>query len=192
MKALAKVWLQRILYVFILGLIGACIIHILIILLVPVFASQNIWERLTVLGPERHFYTLKSSGLTSYNDPLMQASACIFDLNDGPVYIRSSGKVPFWSLAIYNHAGEAIFSVNDQVNTGMEPDILLVNPAQKIRFEANQNAIFSKTLITSHNINQGIVVLRSLVPDSSWKGEIHDFLTSATCSAPVLNETSDN
>lgn len=192
MRLQTKRWLHHISYVFILGLIGACITHILIILLVPQFASQNIWERLTAIGPERQFHVVKLSGPATLFDPLMQASACIFDLNDAPVHIHGSGKVPFWSLTIYEHTGEIVFSVNDRANSGLEPDILLVNPAQKIQFETSPSATLNNTLITSHNINKGIIVLRSLVPDRSWKREVEKFLTSATCSAPSLTVSSSN
>ena len=65
-------------------------------------------------------------------DPFFRASACRFDLQDGPVRLKADGTVPFWSASIYDRGGQNVYNFNDRTAAGGELDFVVVTPAQMI------------------------------------------------------------
>jgi uncharacterized membrane protein len=160
-------------------LIGAAIVHIAIILLVPTYASETLWNRVEQLGSAETFHRLEGQNWAKRNDPLMRSAACRFDLSNGPVHISAIGKVPFWSLALYNHQGDITFSLNDQVSP--VTDLLLVSPLQKILLEQSIPQQLEHSVLVNQSVSEGIAVLRVFEPDATWRDEVSEFLKSAEC-----------
>ncbi|MBX8824544.1 hypothetical protein [Ochrobactrum sp. SFR4] len=171
--------LLQFLYAITLGLIGAAIVHIAIILLVPDDASETLWKRVEALGPAESFHRLEGANWAKRRDPLMRSAACRFDLTNGPVHISAVGKVPFWSLAIYNHVGDITFSLNDQVSP--TTDLLIVSPLQKILLEQSIPQQLEQSVLITQSVNEAIAVLRVFEPDATWQDETGEFLKSAEC-----------
>lgn len=171
--------LLRLLYAITLGLFGAGIVHIAVILLVPSYAAETLWQRVEKLGPPSSFHRIDGANWAVRSGPLMRASACRFDLSDGPVHISAIGKVPFWSLAIYNHHGDITFSLNDQVSTAT--DLLIVSPLQKILLEQAIPQQLEQSVLITQTIDEGIAVLRAFEPDATWSDEVAEFMKSAEC-----------
>ena len=171
--------LLQLLYALLLGLIGAAIVHIAIILLVPTYASETLWNRAEELGPTETFHRLDGQNWETRSDPLMRSAVCRFDLSNGPVHINAIGKVPFWSLALYNHQGDITFSLNDQVSPAT--DLLLVSPLQKILLEQSMPQQLEQSVLVNQSVSEGIVVLRVFEPDATWRDEVGEFLKSAEC-----------
>ncbi len=171
--------LLQLLYVLLLGLLGAGIVHIAIILLVPGYASETLWKRVETLGAAEMFHSLDGANWAKRNDPLMRSAACRFDLGNGPVHISAIGKVPFWSLAIYNHQGDITFSLNDQVSA--TTDILIASPLQKLLLDQALPPQAEQSVIITQNIGEGIAVLRAFEPDATWGDEVTEFMKSAEC-----------
>ena len=169
----------QLLYALLLGLVGAAIVHIAIILLVPGYASETLWKRVEELGPAGAFHKLEGANWAKRNDPLMRSAVCRFDLTDGPVHISAIGKVPFWSLAIYNHQGDITFSLNDQVSPAT--DLLIVSPLQKILLEQTIPQQLEQSVLINQTINEGMAVLRVFEPDATWRDEVAEFMKSAEC-----------
>lgn len=177
--------LLRTLYALLLGLIGAAIVHIAIILLVPGYASEILWKRVSALGAPYAFHRITGEEWAKRSDPMMRSAVCRFDLSDGPVHISAIGKVPYWSMAIYNHQGDITFSLNDQISPAM--DILVVTPLQKILFEQATPPRLAESAVIQQNISEGIAVLRIFEPDDTWRDEVAEFMKSAEC-MPVFTD----
>ncbi len=176
--------LLQLLYALLLGLLGAAIVHIAIILLVPSYASETLWNRVEQLGPPETFHPLEGKNWAMRSDPLMRSAICRFDLSNGPVHISAIGKVPFWSLALYNHQGDITFSLNDQVSPAT--DLLLVSPLQKILLEQSMPQQLEQSVLVNQAASEGIVVLRVFEPDTTWRDEVSEFLKSAECMSVSL------
>ena len=176
--------LLQLLYALLLGLIGAAIVHIAIILLVPSYASETLWNRVEELEPPETFHRLEGKNWAMRSDPLMRSAVCRFDLSNGPVHISAIGKVPFWSLALYNHQGDITFSLNDQVSPAT--DLLLVTPLQKILLEQSMPQQLEQAVLVNQSVSEGIVVLRVFEPDVTWRDEVSEFLKSAECMSVSL------
>lgn len=167
------------LYAVTLGLLGAGIVHIAIILLVPNYAAERLWSRVEKLGPQQAFHSLEGTDWAMRSDPLIRASACRFDLSNGSVHINAIGKVPFWSLAIYNRHGDITFSLNDQVSA--VTDLVIVTPLQKILLEQALPQSLEQSVIINQTMVEGIAILRVFEPDATWNDEISEFMKSAEC-----------
>lgn len=174
-----KHFLLRFLYAITLGLLGAGIVHIAIILLVPGYAAETLWQRVEKLGAPSSFHSLEGANWAVRSDPLIRSAACRFDLTDGPVHISAIGKVPFWSLAIYNHKGDITFSLNDQVSAAT--DLLIVSPLQKILLEQATPQQLEQSVLITQTLDEGVVVLRAFEPDKTWSDEVAEFMKSAEC-----------
>ena len=65
-------------------------------------------------------------------DPLFSAIACRFDLDDGVVHVQAPGRVPFWSMSVYDRNGQNIFSFNDRTSADGRVNFVVLTPAQTI------------------------------------------------------------
>lgn len=171
--------LLQLLYALLLGLLGAAMVHIAVILLVPDYASETLWNRIKSLGNAEMFHSIEGADWAQRNDPLMRSAACRFDLRNGAVHISAVGKVPFWSLAIYNYQGDITFSLNDQVSA--TTDVLIATPLQKMLLEQALPPQLEQSVIIAQSIGEGIAVLRVFEPDATWRDEITEFMKSAEC-----------
>jgi uncharacterized membrane protein len=177
-----KKWLSSLIYALILGLLGAVIVHIAIILLVPSYAAQNLWEKIDNLGPAETFHSLDGANWAVRSDPLMRMAACRFDLGNGPLHISAIGKVPFWSMTVYNQNGDITFSLNDQVSA--MADMVLLTPVQRLLLEQTETGLVDLTaqsVLITQNLDEGLLVLRVFQPDMTWHDEVTEFLKSAEC-----------
>lgn len=175
--------MAKILRLLLLGLVGAAIVHIAVLLLVPFYSSKNAWSHLEALGDAYRFHVLsETSRLVSDQDPLMRQAACRFDLTDGPVHITTKGNLPFWSLSIYAPNGDNLYSLNDSVAGDRQLDLIIADPIgiAALRSEGVQND--GRSIIIEQDISEGAVVLHSFVPDASWNQQVQNFFNQARCS----------
>lgn len=180
--------MARLFRVIVLGLIGACIMHILIVLLVPVYSDRNAWSRITALGENYRFHPLLSSEKKlAEADPLFMESACWFNLDDGPVHFTATGTPPYWSISVYNRRGDNLYSFNDSISSERKLDLVLADAVGMAGLKPVLPDEFPHSVPLEQDIDEGIVVLRVFVPDASWTEQATDFLANARCMA--INKT---
>lgn len=175
----------RFIYALLAGIIGAGIVHIATLLLIPAVSDLDTWTRLSNLGALNEFHRIEHSGETAASiralDPAMEVSACRFDLADGPIQIQSSGTVPFWSLSIYNRRGENIFSINDRTANEIDLDVIIANARELVELRKGLNPEFEASIVAETEISEGFVVLRAFVEDAGMKPAVSQFLENASC-----------
>lgn len=177
--------MSKLFYALLLGLVGAGIVHIVILLLIPAFSERDAWSRLEKSGPTYSFVqtitdddtvqTIKSA------DPLFESAACRFDLKNGPVRILGTGSVPFWSVSVYDRRGQNLYSFNDRIASGGILDLLIVNSAQILELRKDPPPEIVSAVIAETEIDEGVVVLRSFMPDSSWSNHVRNYMNQAVC-----------
>jgi len=175
----------RLVYAVALGILGAGIVHITILFLLPELSQRDAWTQLETMSPlyqpvrldpgRAGFMTLQPA------DPLFLSAACRFDLSDGALSVVAEGTVPFWSLSIFDRNGQNIYSVTDRVNSDRVLDLFVLTPAQRVAMrddlpEGSEGSIFVET-----DTRLGMVVVRSFVPDPSWRPAISRFLDGMSC-----------
>lgn len=183
-----KAFVAKLVYATLLGLLGAGIVHIAILLLLPAVSAQDAWSRLAAAGDLQTFVMLGeergSLARLAAADPYFEAAACRFDLTAGGVHVEAAGRVPFWSISVYDRGGQNIYSFNDRTAVDGNLDLVLATPAQVIALRRSLPAALEQSIIVEIGAAQGIVVLRGFAPDESWRAGVADYLAGAQC-APL-------
>lgn len=186
-KALMPRWAPKLIHAVLLGLVGAGIVHIAVLLLLPEISEKDAWSRLAKDGD---LYTMVPvSGAVGdrrvlrLTDPFFEAAACRFDLNDGLAHVRAVGRVPYWSISVYDRNGRNIYSFNDRATVGTALDLLVLTPLQMVELRKDLPKEFESSVFVEADLGEGVVVIRGFVPDPSWKPAISAYLKGATCSS---------
>ncbi len=180
--------MSRLIHAVFLGLLGAGIVHIIVLMLVPNYSQRDAWS---ALAERSNFYILTQlnppgvAPLINSLDPLFDAVACRFDLSDGPMRVHASGEVPYWSLSVYDRVGQNVYSVNDRASADGSLDFVVASPAQMVEMRNDLPAAFERSVFIEANVGEGIVVLRAFVPDESWRPTVTRYLQGAACEAPL-------
>jgi uncharacterized membrane protein len=169
-----------------LGVIGAGIVHIAILFLLPALAAHGPWQRLDAAAGHYTFVAVdRQDGAPSPTirpvDPFFDEAACRFDLKDGVVHVHAPGHVPFWSMSVYDRQGENIYSLTDRTATDGDLDLVIATPAQLIEVKKDIPEEFQKSIFVETNTGKGIALVRSFVPDGSWAPEIDRYMKSLVC-----------
>jgi len=177
--------MRRLLHAVIVGAIGAGIVHIAVLLMVPEFSERDAWSRLAMASDLYRMAPLVpepgGAPVVKSVDPLFRAAACRFDLDDGVVHVQAPGRVPFWSMSVYDRNGQNIFSFNDRTSADGKVNFVVLTPAQTIEVRKQLPEEFINSVFVESDIDQGIVVVRAFVPDRTWRTAIDDFLSGVSC-----------
>ncbi|MBP1843814.1 putative membrane protein [Rhizobium petrolearium] len=175
----------QILFASVTGLIGAALLHLVIVLLLPEFSERDAYTRVLAEGDIHRFYRLGErpdrAGL-SKDDPFVEAAVCAFDVSSGPVRLTAhNGGVPFWSLAIYDQSSNEVFSINDRTSADGMLDVVIATPVQITTLRKSLPQAVSQSILVETQQAEGYVILRSLVPQASFADIASQFLAQATC-----------
>jgi Predicted integral membrane protein len=172
-----------------IGLVGAALLHIVIVLALPRWTGSDAFTRVTALGETGRFFALANeanpTGLFN-DDPHIRSAVCRFDLSDGPVRVLANGDVPIWTTATYDAASNETYSLNDRSAIGDGVDLTLVTPTQLLLLKRNMPAALTRSVMVELKQEQGYVVIRAIVPDKSAETSARAFLSEATCNTMVL------
>ncbi len=178
--------MRKLLYTLFIGLVGAGIVHITVLLLLPRFSERDAWSRLSEASDFYKAVRVDGGGgaqaLVKAVDPLFHAAACRFDLNEGPVHIRAPGNVPFWSVSLYNRAGQNVYSFNDRITDTGTLDFVVLTSAQMIEVRKQMPEDYKRAVFVQTPLGQGIGVVRVFVPDPTWEEATSSFLARLSCS----------
>ena len=176
--------MARLVYALALGLVGAGIVHIIVLLLVPTYSERDAWS---VLSQHANFYRpvrLDPPGappLIGSLDPLVDAVACRFDLGDGVTQVHSDESVPYWSVSIHDRAGLNVYSLNDNSSTRGRFDLVVATPAQMVALRNAMPPELEDSIFIEADIAEGIVVVRTFAPDETWEPAISSWLRGVAC-----------
>lgn len=176
--------MTRLLYAIVVGLVGAGVVHAVVLLLLPHYSARDAWARLS--GSADFYRFTRMSGedeppVIRGIDPFFDAVACRFDLSEGVVHVEAPGHVPFWSVSVYDRRGQNIYSLNDRAQTLGDLDLVLVTPSQMIELRKDVPKEFEKSVFVEADVGQGIIAVRSFVPDAPWKKSVAGYLDNAQC-----------
>ena len=176
--------MARLVYALLLGLVGAGIVHIVVLLLVPSYSQRDAWSTLAAQGELYALVRLDPPGtapLITSIDPLFNAAACRFDLDDGVLRVWGEGEVPYWSISIYDRAGQNIFSFNDRSSSAGALDFVVASPVQMIELRNAMPAELGDSVFIEADTAEGIVVVRGFAPDDTWEPSVSAWLAKLEC-----------
>lgn len=175
----------RLVYACLLGLVGAAIVHVVIVLLLPVVSERNAWS---ALSAEAGAFERISPGagpegpLAASIDPLFEAVACRFDLSQGPRRIAAAMRTRYWSLSVYDPLGTNVYSLNDRTAPGSQLDVVVLTPEQMLALRKEMPADLQASVFAEVGLDRAIVVVRAFFPDESWRELAADFIGGSRCS----------
>jgi uncharacterized membrane protein len=89
--------------------------------------------------------------------------------------------VPFWSVSVYDRNGHNIYSFNDHGAPRGRLDAVVLTPGQMIEVRKDLPPEYQGSVFVEAPIAEGIVVVRSFVPDETWKPAVMRFLGHSSC-----------
>ncbi|MBX4336107.1 DUF1254 domain-containing protein [Bartonella raoultii] len=162
--------------------IGALIVHICFLFLLPYSAKNTIWSKIEKLGASYQFVDLTPENPIQQSiDPFFLLKACRFDLQNGPVHLKALKTTQFWSLAAYTQNGVIFYSLNDRTAPHATLDLIIGKPIQIIELKQSNPKNNSNSVFVSQNLNKGFVLLRIFAPSPLAKTKSKAFFSSATC-----------
>lgn len=193
----------RLLHAILTGLVGAALLHVVIILALPHFVRADAFRRVEALGPAGLFHPLAGATeggalrglagdagasaptagrqpLTS-QDPFISVAACIISLEGGPVRLFAEGDVPFWSVGIFDRNSNEVYSMSDRTSITGALDILVGRPVDLPAIRKAVPADLAQSILVEMPESGGYAVLRALAPAPSYRSSVVDFLESARC-----------
>lgn len=174
--------MAKLLYAVLLGLIGAVIVHITVLLLIPHYTGALLWQRLSRETPAYQFAALPAGDpIAKTADPFFRLRLCRFNLEDNPVHLTAAGNVPFWSLSIYTQKGENIYSINSSTAPGGILNMVVLDPPDLMDFKHNMPEAYADAALTALNGSKNFIILRALLPSADWQKQVDAFFKAAKC-----------
>ena len=155
--------MTRLIYALLVGIVGAVIVHICVVLMVPHYSELNLWKRLDAADNKYNFAPLsKDNPIVVASDPLFRLRACRFNLDDGPVHIMAEGTAPFWSMSVYDRNGMNFYSLNNHTMPNGKLDLVIGNPGQIMELKQSTPVDAENSVLVGEDLSEGFVILRSL------------------------------
>ncbi|MGV8936047.1 MAG: DUF1254 domain-containing protein [Allorhizobium sp.] len=176
--------MPRLLLAILTGLIGAALLHIIIILALPHFTGSDAYTRVMAEGRANRFHALDDSrdeaGLVNM-DPYLKIAVCHFDTATQAERLLARGNSRFWSLSIFDADSNEVFSMNDRTSVDGTLDVLLASPLQLTRLRKTLPAVLSQSILVELPSPSGYAVLRTMAPQTSFEETADDLLSGALC-----------
>jgi uncharacterized membrane protein len=167
------------------GVILGGIIHIVVILALPAFATTGVWDRVALLAPPATTVVLPQVAAGTPNplalDPDLSYAICRLDLTKGPGSLSGTLPQAFWSLAVYGRNGGVIYSTTNRDGIGQTLDVGIFN-ADQTRLLAQQKLdIAEGLLIVESPMNDIFVVIRLDPPHQAMRARYEQMLAGVSC-----------
>ena len=176
--------IRGMLFSILVGLAGAAVLHIVIVMALPSFTGLDAYTRLQSYEAANRFVVFADkpdeNGFSN-GDPYLRVAACVFDVGDRPVHLIASGSVPFWSFAVYDSSSNEVFSMNDRSAAGGDLDAIIASPQQLAGIRKTNPDVISESILIEMPRPEGYIVLRALAPSASFEDSARAFLMEAGC-----------
>ncbi|MDP3526390.1 MAG: DUF1254 domain-containing protein [Hoeflea sp.] len=176
--------MRSVLLAIAIGLVGAAIVHIVVILALPKWTGKDAWTRVEAMGAPHRFFPLANepnpTGLFN-DDPHIRTAVCRFDISAAPVRIVASGDVAMWTLSAYDASANETYSMNDRTSIGTDVDIAFVTPTQMLQLRRVMPAALERAVLVELTRPEGYVALRAIAPLPSHEPAARAFLAGALC-----------
>lgn len=167
------------------GAMLGVIVHIVVILILPAYARNDIWTRVSALDVLDNVVVLPAVVAGAPNpmrlDPELAYAVCRIDLGKGPGVV--SGTLPdgYWSVAVFDRAGRVVYSTTNRDGLGQSLDLGVFNPAQTLLLARQQLDIAEGLLIVESPGDDVFVVVRAAPPYPSVRTRYEAALSELVC-----------
>lgn len=174
----------KLIYAIFVGLVGAALLHLIIILAMPHYSDRDAYSLAMRLSAENRFQLVGLTENTRHminGDPFMRHAICTYNIEEAPIRVSGFGVVPFWSVSVFDKASNEIFSMNERTSVRGQLDVVIADAAQLAAIRKSQPEELSQSILVEASRDEGYVVLRSMMPQPSFQQEAERFLRAANC-----------
>ena len=169
----------------------AALVHIVAILIIPLYATNDAFARLSQLGALNATIVLDSAGPRSgipFPDPAIASAFCRFDLTAGPLRVRapvdSSG---FASLSFHSRHGGVFYAITDKAATHGVLEALVLTEAQlRAVRPGRRGRSRCRNCASSRPTPQGFVLMRALSEEPSLYPRAESRARGLTCASEAI------
>ncbi|MDK1375587.1 MULTISPECIES: DUF1254 domain-containing protein [unclassified Sinorhizobium] len=172
------------LFAILVGLFGAALLHIIIVLALPQFTGRDAYTRVLGLLEMDSFFPLTAEpGVTGLDnsDPYLRTAVCSFSIAEAPARFIARGAVPFWSLSVFDSNSNEVFSMNDHTAVNGSLDLVVATPIQLVELRKSPPETLAQSIMIEMKDDEGYAVLRALAPLDSFEEQVRNFLTESSC-----------
>lgn len=179
------------------GAVLGLIVHLSAIIALPYLAENKTWAFIQALEANERVVVLEHPDVGDPNplalDPEIAYAVCQFDLAQGPGVFTGDLPTDFWSLAIVNSRGVAIYSTTNRSGVGTSLELGIFNTAQTRLLAEQQFEIEEGLLIVESNQNALFAIVRLAVPHPVMRSRYESVMQEMQCGhIDVLDVTSES
>ena len=167
------------------GAVLGAIIHLSVILVLPSFATQDVWARVTALGPDQEIITLDPVEAGAPNplglDPKLAYAICRLNLEKGPGEVKGALPKAFWSVSIFNRSGISIYSTTNRSGIGQHLELGIFNAAQTRLLAQQKIGVEDGLLIVESPEDDVFVAVRLAPPHHVMLPRYREALLDLSC-----------
>ena len=149
------------------GVFLGLIIHLVVILNLPRFASNGLYDQVAAITEPAEIKVLDPVAAGSDNplglDPAFVTGICRLDLADGAGAVMGLLPDQFWSVAVFDIHGVAIFSTTHRAASENTLNLGIFNPTQT-RFLAEREIASQEDLLVVESPGNEVFVTIRLAP----------------------------
>ncbi|WP_223477125.1 DUF1254 domain-containing protein [Oricola indica] len=180
----------RIIYATLVGLVGAALVHLAVILMLPQLSENDVWRqvetRVALNDPVRlDRYGVELAAARTL-DPMFAVIACRYDLSAGIFSITAPATGDFWSVAVFDDLGRIRFSANDRIVATENLDLVVAQPLQMRILRQSPRPELADAVMAETNRSSGFVVLRIFRPDETYEPVVREFIDRINCNTTPI------
>jgi len=165
----------------------AGLVHIVAILIVPLYASNDAFARLSALGPTNATIALPQAApnarLIPFGDPAVAAAFCRYDLRNGPLRVTAPApRYEYSSLSFHTSRGGIFYALTDRAATQGQFEALVVTDEQlrSITSRESEDEPSQELRIVSPT-SEGFVMMRAFSEAPSLYGAAQTRANALRC-----------
>jgi uncharacterized membrane protein len=172
------------LYLF-AGVLLGLLIHLVVILILPTLAPNNLAARLPSLGQVNKTVLLADVAPGAANqlrlDPELTYAICRLDLRRGPGELSGTLPLSYWSVAVYDPSGTVLYSTTNRDGIGQTLDVGVFDQAQTRLLAEQQIDVDAGLLIVEAKSDDIFVVVRLAPPQPAMRDRYKAQLGKLNC-----------
>jgi uncharacterized membrane protein len=167
------------------GLLLGLVIHLVVILILPGLASNNVGARLASIGQVDKVVMLDPVAPGAPNplrlDPELSYAVCRLDLTKGPGELTGTLPVSFWSVSVYDRAGTVLYSTTNRDGIGQSLDLGVFDTAQTRLLAEQKIDVDAGLLIVEAKTDDIFAVVKLEPPQPAMRDRYAAQLTKLAC-----------
>lgn len=167
------------------GLLLGLVIHLVVILTLPAFASNDVFARIGAIGVVNKTVLLPPPAAGEANplrlDPDVSYAVCRLDLRTGPGELSGTLPLAFWSVSVFDSTGTVIYSTTNRDGIGQSLDLGVFDPAQTRLLAEQKIDIAAGLLIVESRLDDVFIVVRLAPPQPVMRDRYEAQLQRLAC-----------